>query len=70
MNHDNTPEETNDSKRNDAEDPKADSQKKLKKELSVMSLPHDNDVMAQEMADLFDEDRVTHKHGNAEPEKD
>ena len=35
-----------------------------------MSLPHDNDVMAQEMADLFDEDRVTHKHGNAEPEKD
>ena len=43
---------------------------KIKKELSVMSLPHDNDVMAQEMADLFDEDRVTHQHGNAEPEKD
>lgn len=43
---------------------------KVKKELSVMSLPHDNDVMAQEMAELFDEDRVTHQHGNAEPEKD
>jgi hypothetical protein len=26
--------------------------------------------MAQEMADLFDEDRVTHKHGGSEPEKD
>jgi hypothetical protein len=38
--------------------------------LSVVSLPHDNDVMAQEMADLFDEDRVTHKHGGSEPEKD
>jgi hypothetical protein len=43
---------------------------KVKKELSVVSLPHDNDVMAEEMAELFDEDRVTHRHGNAEPEKD
>ncbi len=43
---------------------------KAKKELSVVSLPHDNDVMAQEMADLFDEDRVTHQHGGSEPEKD
>ncbi len=43
---------------------------KIKKELSVVTLPHDNDVMAQEMADLFDEDRVTHQHGNSEPEKD
>ena len=43
---------------------------KIKKELSVISLPHDNDVMAQEMAELFDEDRVTHRHGGSEPEKD
>jgi len=43
---------------------------KVKKELSVVTLPHDNDVMAQEMAELFDEDRVTHQHGNSEPEKD
>jgi len=41
-----------------------------KKEITVVSLPHDNDVMAQEMAELFDEDRVTHKHGGSEPEKD
>jgi hypothetical protein len=53
----------------DVKDPKAPSPK-IKKELSVVSLPHDNDVMAQEMADLFDEDRVTHKHGGSEPEKD
>lgn len=57
----------------DAEDttkgPEAQSPK-VKKELSVVSLPHDNDVMAQEMAELFDEDRVTHQHGSAEPEKD
>ncbi len=53
----------------DVKDPKA-HPPKIKKELSVVSLPHDNDVMAQEMADLFDEDRVTHKHGGSEPEKD
>jgi len=53
----------------DVKDPKAQTPK-IKKELSVVSLPHDNDVMAQEMADLFDEDRVTHKHGGSEPEKD
>jgi hypothetical protein len=53
----------------EAKDPKAQAPK-IKKELSVVSLPHDNDVMAQEMADLFDEDRVTHKHGGSEPEKD
>ncbi len=52
-----------------ANDPKVQATK-IKKELSVVSLPHDNDVMAQEMADLFDEDRVTHKHGGSEPEKD
>lgn len=53
----------------ESKDPKAQSPK-IKKELSVVSLPHDNDVMAQEMADLFDEDRVTHQHGGSEPEKD
>jgi hypothetical protein len=53
----------------DAKDLKAQAPK-IKKELSVVSLPHDNDVMAQEMADLFNEDRVTHKHGGSEPEKD
>ena len=53
----------------DLKDPKV-QPPKIKKELSVVSLPHDNDVMAQEMADLFDGDRVTHKHGGSEPEKD
>jgi hypothetical protein len=53
----------------ESKDSKAQSPK-IKKELSVVSLPHDNDVMAQEMADLFDEDRVTHQHGGSEPEKD
>ncbi|MCW5785325.1 MAG: hypothetical protein KIT39_18575 [Nitrospirales bacterium] len=70
MNHDQSSEKPNDSETTSPNESKGASPKKIKKELSVMSLPHDNDVMAQEMADLFDEDRVTHKHGNAEPEKD
>jgi hypothetical protein len=61
-------EDLKDSETND-NDPKPQSPK-IKKELSVVTLPHDNDVMAQEMADLFDEDRVTHQHGRSEPEKD
>ena len=43
---------------------------KGQKELHVVSVPHENDMLAQEMAELFDEDRVTHQHGSAEPEKD
>ena len=68
MEHDKKSEGQEDSKA-DVIDPETQSPK-IKKELSVVSLPHDNDVMAQEMADLFDEDRVTHKHGGSEPEKD
>jgi hypothetical protein len=43
--------------------------KAKKKELTIISTP-DDDVMDQEMADLFDEDRVTHQHGGTQPEKD
>ncbi len=43
---------------------------KLRKELNVVSVPNDKDMIAQEMADLFEEDQVTHKHGNSEPEGD
>ena len=42
---------------------------KAKKELPVISTP-DDDVIAEEMADLFDEDRVTHQHGHSQPERD
>ena len=40
------------------------------KELNVVSVPNDQDMMAQEMAELFEEDQVTHKHGSSEPEGD
>ena len=66
MEHDKKAEEQTNAE-SDAKEPKIQSPK-IKKALSVVSLPHDNDVMAQEMADLFDEDRVTHQHGGSDPE--
>ena len=43
---------------------------KEKKEIHVVSVPHEDDMIAEEMAELFEEDQVTHKHGSAEPEGD
>ena len=43
---------------------------KKRKELNVVSVPNDRDMIAQEMAELFEEDQVTHQHGSSEPEGD
>lgn len=53
--------------------PKGDGAKKeakQRKEIPLVSVPSDDDAIAQEMAELFEEDQVTHKHGSAEPEGD
>ena len=61
-----------DSVMNDPDPPPSDkaATAKAKKEIPVVSVPHDDDVIAQEMAELFEEDEVTHQHGNTEPEGD
>ncbi len=41
---------------------------KTKREILVV--PHEDDMIAQEMAELFEEDEVTHQHGSTEPEGD
>ena len=41
-----------------------------RKEIPLVSVPNDRDMIAEEMADLFDEDKVTHQHGGTEPEAD
>ena len=46
------------------------SEPKTLKEIPLVSVPNDRDMIAEEMADLFDEDKVTHKHGSSEPEAD
>lgn len=43
---------------------------KTRKEIPLVSVPNDRDMIADEMAELFDEDKVTHQHGSSEPEAD
>ncbi|WHZ23170.1 MAG: hypothetical protein OJF47_002282 [Nitrospira sp.] len=46
------------------------SEAKPRKEIPLISVPNDRDMIAEEMAELFDEDRVSHQHGSSEPEAD
>jgi hypothetical protein len=48
----------------DAEQPKA------RKEIPLISVPNDRDMIAEEMEELFEEDKVSHQHGSSEPEAD
>ncbi|ULA69376.1 MAG: hypothetical protein LZF62_430047 [Nitrospira sp.] len=50
--------------------PSADATPKPRKEIPLVSVPNDRDMIAAEMAELFDEDRVSHQHGSSEPEAD
>lgn len=43
---------------------------KTRKEIPLISVPNDRDMIAAEMAEMFDEDRVSHQHGSSEPEAD
>ncbi|MCP9454982.1 MAG: hypothetical protein NNA18_02585 [Nitrospira sp.] len=43
---------------------------KTRKELPVIFTPNDQETIEQEMAELFEEDKVSHQHGSAEPEGD
>ena len=43
---------------------------KPRKEIPLISVPNDRDMIAEEMEELFDEDRVSHQHGSSEPEAD
>ena len=52
------------------EPPKAEDQPKPRKEIPLVSVPNDRDMIAEEMAEMFDEDRVSHQHGSSEPEAD
>lgn len=53
-----------------APEPGPDEKPPARKEIPLVSVPNDRDMIAQEMEELFEEDRVTHKHGSSEPEAD
>ena len=52
------------------ETPAPESPAKGRKEIPLISVPNDRDMIAEEMAEMFDEDRVSHQHGSSEPEAD
>jgi hypothetical protein len=52
------------------ETPAAEPVAKVRKEIPLISVPNDRDMIAEEMAEMFDEDRVSHQHGSSEPEAD
>jgi len=54
------------SKESEGRDPK----KKKSIQIELPVIPSDEKTMDEEMSDLFDEDRVKHKHGGTEPERD
>lgn len=33
-------------------------------------VPNEAESLAEEMREIFDEDKITHRHGSAEPERD
>jgi hypothetical protein len=45
-------------------------QPKARKEIPLISVPNDRDMIAEEMEELFEEDKVNHQHGSSEPEAD
>jgi hypothetical protein len=54
----------------DPESPTPKDETKVRKEIPLISVPNDRDMIAEEMAEMFDEDRVSHQHGSSEPEAD
>jgi hypothetical protein len=36
----------------------------------LIAIQDDGEMMAEEMAELFEEDKVSHQHGSSEPEAD
>ena len=54
----------------DTEAPAPEPATKVRKEIPLIAIQDDGDMIAEEMAEMFDEDRVSHQHGSSEPEAD
>jgi hypothetical protein len=50
--------------------PSPEEKPKVRKEIPLIAIQDDGDVIAEEMAELFEEDKVSHQHGSSEPEAD
>jgi hypothetical protein len=56
--------------RKQPEPPEGKDQPKARKEIPLISVPNDREMIAEEMEELFEEDKVSHQHGSSEPEAD
>ena len=52
------------------ETPKKEPEPPKRKELPVVSVPDDAGQLEEDLADIFEEDQVVHRHGRTEPEAD
>ncbi len=55
------------------EEPKKEEQppkKSISLSIPLIKIPNEAELLEEELQDMFDEDKVTHKHGNSEPEAD
>ncbi|MEW6325103.1 MAG: hypothetical protein AB1515_06915 [Nitrospirota bacterium] len=58
-------------KKKQGEAPKGDAAKKPSRiEIPLISTPNDDQDMEKEMEELFNEEKVKHRHGGTEPERD
>lgn len=53
-----------------SDQPSPEEKPKARKEIPLIAIQDDDAVMAEEMAELFEEDKVSHQHGSSEPEAD
>lgn len=58
------------SKQHKKPDQSKEKEKKKPINISLPVLPSDESTLDDEMAELFNEDKVTHQHGRTEPERD
>ncbi|MBI1822631.1 MAG: hypothetical protein HY200_03600 [Nitrospirae bacterium] len=38
--------------------------------IPLIKVPNEAELLEEELEEIYNEDKVTHKHGNAEPESD
>ena len=38
--------------------------------IPLIKVPNEGELLEEELEQIYDEDKVTHKHGNSEPESD
>jgi hypothetical protein len=38
--------------------------------IPLIKVPNEAELMEEQLEEMYNEDKVTHKHGNAEPESD